>query len=165
MANEEEKYGFMEKHFKKAMAEGIDEFFIYCNSLSGAFDFPGLAKALNVKVVTPLDAYAKLAQSSSRLGVIAANSQATAGIEKAFTRENPQCYILGLGMLELVEAVERKMPPDEIARKYSLNRLIEFFKANNAEALVLGCTHFPYFKEALKGMDVIDPADVMYELL
>lgn len=165
MSDEAEKYAFMEKHFKKGMAEGIDEFFIYCNSLSGAFDFGKLAETLGVKVVTPLDAYKKLAKSYSRLGVIAANSQATAGIEKAFTGENPSCYIMGLGMLQLVEAVESKMPQAEIVEKYSLDGLVDFFNANGAEALLLGCTHFPYFKDAIRGIKVIDPADVMYELL
>jgi len=36
------------------------------------------------------------------------------------------------------------------------------------EALVLGCTHFPYFKEALAartGLPLVDPAEEMLRLL
>ena len=37
-----------------------------------------------------------------------------------------------------------------------------------AEALVLGCTHFPYFKEALAArtaLPLVDPAEEMLRLL
>jgi glutamate racemase len=35
-----------------------------------------------------------------------------------------------------------------------------------AEAVILGCTHFPYFKKELAAytsVQLIDPADLMYE--
>jgi len=169
MASQAEKEKFFTNLFNEAKAEhGIEDFFIYCNSLSAAFDFEALATKLGVKVVTPLMAYKKLAQKYEKLAVIAANNQATAGIEKAFTDANPSCYVLGLGMLNLVEAVESKKPEAEIIEKYSLSSLANFFKANKAQALILGCTHFPYFEEALaKATDlpIINPADIMFEMI
>jgi glutamate racemase len=41
-------------------------------------------------------------------------------------------------------------------------------EACGAEAVLLGCTHFPYFKDEFKmccRVPVIDPADMMYEAL
>ena len=164
-----EKESFFTDLFMTAIKEhAARDFFIYCNSLSAAVDFESIGKKLGVNVITPLMVYRRLAQSCTRVAVIAANNQSTAGIEKAFTDANPKCYVTGLGMLALVEAVESKLPPAEIVEKYRLSALSDFFKSNRAEALVLGCTHFPYFKDALAAVSVlpiIDPADMMFEML
>lgn len=168
MASFEEKDEIMSKLFKKGINQGCEIFFIYCNSLSAAYDYKTLGERLNVKVITPLMAYAKLAEKYKKIGVIAANNQATAGIEKAFTDANQNCYVNGIGMLQLVEAVESEMPAAEIVSKFELKKLAEFFKDNNAEALVLGCTHFPYFKDELKrvcDLEIIDPAEIMYNMI
>ncbi len=163
------KLDYFEKLFKNAIKENnVEGFFVYCNSLSAAVDFEYLGKKLDVRVATPLMAYREIAQKTSKLAVIAANNQATAGIEAAFTEKNPECYVMGLGMLELVEAVEAKISPEEIIEKFNLVQLIDFFEKNGAEALVLGCTHFPYFEEELKKrckLPIINPAEKMYYML
>ena len=175
MSDEASKYAHMKNLFERAMREGVRHFFIYCNSLSTTFDYPALAKELGVYCVTPLDAYAALAERYGCVGVIAANDQATAGIERAFTAKNPTCYVLGTGDLRLVEDIEKGFRdegadylPEAIIRRRRIDSLCEFYRANGAEALVLGCTHFPYLKEALAAktpLPIIDPADIMYDLL
>jgi len=179
IADEAEKEKKITELFKKGLDMGAEEFFIYCNSLSAAVNFNEIAEKLGTKAVTPLNAYAELATKYNKVAVIAANNMATGGIEKAFTDKNPNCYVLGVGLLEMVEMVESKLAPSEIIEKSSLYGLINFFRANGAEALILGCTHFPYFKEALKALpevmgsfgdqngafEIIDPADIMYKLL
>ncbi len=165
LSDNSEKEEKMTGLFEKGLALGAGSFFIYCNSLSAVFDFKGLGRKMGVKCVTPLEVYERLAAGYGKLAVIAANNQATAGIEKAFTGANPECRVMGLGFLELVRAVESKMPARELVEKFGLMKLIEFFKLNGAEALVLGCTHFPYFKKELSGIEIIDPAELMYEAL
>ena len=44
-----------------AMAQGCRRAFVYCNSLSAAVDFPGLAEETGMRIVTPLDVYRRLA--------------------------------------------------------------------------------------------------------
>ena len=175
MQSEDEKYKGMEKLFEDAIAQGADRFFIYCNSLSSTVDFSALADELNVKCVTPLDVYAKLAAGYKCVGLIAANNQATGGIEKVFTDANPDCYVIGTGLLNLVENIEsgfrKEGPaylPEAIVDRLHLRELCSFYERNGAEALVLGCTHFPYLKDALSKITVlpiIDPADIMYDML
>lgn len=175
MKTDEEKHVQMKAHFEKGLEMGAEAFFIYCNSLSAAFDFKSLSKELNVPCVTPLDAYKKLAKDYNCCGLIAANNQATAGIEKAFTLENPSCYILGSGLLFLVEEIEKgfrnegpDFTPDSIVEIHSLKKLCDFYKDNGAQCLILGCTHFPYIHKALESVSdlpLIDPADIMFSLL
>ena len=165
MADDDYKKEKMQQLFNKAIDQGCSKFFIYCNSLSSAFDYNKLAEEMGVCCVTPLNAYEKIANKYDKLAVIAANNQATCGIEKVFTNVNPSCYVIGLGILSLVEAIESKMAPAEIVSKFKLPQLIDFFNNAGCQALVLGCTHFPYFKNQLSGIKIIDPADIMYDLI
>ena len=152
----------------KAKVDGTDNVFVYCNSLSSSLDFEKIASAVGIKIVTPGNAYEKFASLYSTIGVIAANNQSTRWIENIFTAGNPAGYVLGAGNLKLVEAVEKKHSPDEIVQKFALRNMTDYFAASGAEAVVLGCTHFPYFMDALQQvcpLPVIDPADIMYDEL
>ena len=138
-----------------AMAQGCRRAFVYCNSLSAAVDFPGLAEETGMRIVTPLDVYRRLALRYRALGVIAANAQGLSGIEKVLLEANPALDLLGACALPVVLAVEAGM-------------LAAWFADGGMEALVLGCTHFPYFKEALAartGLPLVDPAEEMLRLL
>ena len=71
-------------------------------------------------------------------------------------------------MLSLICAVEDKRDPDEIVESFGLAHLMKFFEQNGLECLILGCTHFPYFQQALAkytSLPIINPADVMYNNL
>lgn len=78
-----------------AMAQGCRRAFVYCNSLSAAVDFPGLAEETGMRIVTPLDVYRRLAPRYRALGVIAANAQGLSGIEKVLLEANPALDLLG----------------------------------------------------------------------
>ena len=147
-----------------AMAQGCRRAFVYCNSLSAAVDFPGLAEETGMRIVTPLDVYRRLAPRYRALGVIAANAQGLSGIEKVLLEANPALDLLGACALPVVLAVEAGMPPEELVERHGLAALAAWFAGGGMEALVLGCTHFPYFKEALAartGLPLVDPAEEM----
>ena len=151
-----------------AMAQGCRRAFVYCNSLSAAVDFPGLAEETGMRIVTPLDVYRRLALRYRALGVIAANAQGLSGIEKVLLEANPALDLLGACALPVVLAVEAGMPPEELVERYRLAALAAWFADGGMEALVLGCTHFPYFKEALAArtrLPLVDPAEEMLRLL
>ena len=72
------------------------------------------------------------------------------------------------GLLPVVLDIEAGEDPDVLVKRHRLPELAEWYQALGAEALVLGCTHFPYFKEALLRqitLPVIDPAEEMLRLL
>ena len=147
---------------------GCKKAFIYCNSLSGSVDFGPIARETGLKIVTPLDVYRHLAPQYHSLAVIAANAQGLSGIEKVLLEANPALDLLGACALPVVLAVEAGMPPEELVERHRLAALAAWFADGGMEALVLGCTHFPYFKEALAartGLPLVDPAEEMLRLL
>ncbi len=105
-----------------AMAQGCRRAFVYCNSLSAAVDFPGLAEETGMRIVTPLDVYRRLAPCYRALGVIAANAQGLSGIEKVLLEANPALDLLGACALPVVLAVEAGMPPEELVERHRLWR-------------------------------------------
>lgn len=147
---------------------GADGIFIYCNSMSGAIDLSYLRQATGMNIVTPLDVYRELAQNYSRLGVMAANNQSLAGIERTIQACNSACWPIGFAQLPVVIDIESRRPPQEIVTGYKLSGVLEAMRAFGSEALILGCTHFPYMKKELAALNilpVIDPADRMIDML
>ena len=148
----------------QARRQGCDRVFVYCNSLSGAVDFSRLSEETGMPIVTPLDIYRALAPRYRRLGLIAANAQGLAGIERTLLSANPRLDLLGSAMLPVVLAIEEKLPPEEVVERFALGQLAQWFHRCGMEALVLGCTHFPYFQAALAKrteLPLIDPAEEM----
>ena len=151
-----------------AMAQGCRRAFVYCNSLSAAVDFPGLAEETGMRIVTPLDVYRLLAPRYHRLAVIAANAQGLSGIEGVLLQANPQLDLLGACSLPVVLSVEAATEPSRLVEQHHLMDLAAWFAGCGAEALVLGCTHFPHFKDALAertALPLVDPAEEMLRLL
>ena len=151
-----------------AQARGCERVFVYCNSLSGAVDFRPLAQETGLRIVTPLDIYRALAGSYQSLGVLAANAQGLAGIERTLCEANPRLRLLGTAALPVVLSVEAGTPPEELVARHHLDALCDWFARCGVQALVLGCTHFPYFKTALAArtnLPLIDPAEEMLSLL
>ena len=159
-----EKTAAVRAVLEQAQAQGCEKAFVYCNSLSSAVDFPPLAAETGMTIVTPLDIYRELAPQYRRLGLIAANAQGLAGIERTLFAANPALDLLGACMLPVVLSIEAGEPPEELVERHRLPELAEWFRRSGMEALVLGCTHFPYFKDALArrtSLPLIDPAEEM----
>ena len=164
LSSQEEKTAAVRAVLKDARSRGCEKVFVYCNSLSGAVDFGPLAEETCMTIVTPLDIYRELAPQYRRLGLIAANAQGLAGIERTLFAANPELDLLGACMLPAVLSIEAGQPPEELVEQHHLPELAEWFRLCGMEALVLGCTHFPYFKEALSqrtSLPLIDPAEEM----
>ena len=166
--NLEEKHAVLRGMLRDAMQKGCESAFIYCNSLSGAVRFPVLAQELNLRIVTTMDVYDKLAQRYDKLAVIAANAQALAGQETVMVRANPRILPMSVGMLPVVLDIEAGYPPEEIVRRNCLDTLMRYYEGIGCEALLLGCTHFPYIRDALAtctALPIIDPAEEMVQML
>lgn len=142
----------------------IDAVCIYCNSLSTAVNLENLKKTINLPIITPLESYKEVAKKYSVIGVIAANCQAAAGIEKIIQAVNSQAIVVGIGILPLVNAIEKGESPAQIIQKYGLKKALLFLEKLEIEIFILGCTHFPYFADELEAyakFEVFNPADFM----
>ena len=173
-SEEDVKLAVMDNIFDMAIGEGVKDFFIYCNSLSGCFDFDtyavmkSLEQGEDIRVYTPLQVYREIGRRFSRVGVMAANNLSAHGIEDALMAANPDIYVVGTGNMAIVRAIEDGLAPSDIVRVCGLADMLRYMEASGAEAIVLGCTHFPYLKEELAkltDLPLIDPADRMYEAL
>ena len=148
--------------------EGIGIVWVYCNSLSAAVNMDQLAEEEQVSLITPLTVYKRIAANYQKIGILAANNQSAAGIERVIQSVNPDCFVLGLGILPLVLQIEKGKSSQEIMQELGLDSIIDFFNTNLVDVLILGCTHFPYIKTALESLatvPILDPADLMYELI
>ena len=124
--------------------------FVYCNSLSSVVDFDRLALENKINIITPMQMYRNLGLEYKYLAVMAANSHGLTGVENN----------LYLSNLELVKAIEDKNSPDKIVADFDFKNLFNYFEQTKVEAVVLGCTHFPYIKEELEKITKLSIIDV-----
>ena len=149
-------------------ARGMERVLLYCNSLSATVDARALDAARGLRVRTPMDVYGEIALKHRRVGVLAANCQGAAGVERAMVNASPEITVIGAGNLLLVQGVEAGRDPAALLEECGVPELLRYFEANGAEAVVLGCTHFPYVKEALQkrtALPVLDPSERLAELV
>ena len=131
-------------------------------------DFTPIARETGLNIVTPLDVYRQLAPRYRSLAVIAANAQGAAGIERTMLAVNPALTLRTAGLLPVVLSIEAGEEPEALIARHRLPELCAWFEDAGAEALVLGCTHFPYFKDVLARqirLPILDPAEEMIRLL
>ncbi|MBT6773750.1 Asp/Glu/hydantoin racemase [Candidatus Woesearchaeota archaeon] len=148
----------------KVSKEGANTIVIYCNSLSGAIDLEFLRRVNKQKIITPLDVYAKIANNYKVFGLLAANCQSTANIEKLILKINKEAIIIGLGNLNIVNDIENNHRPIDIINNYNLVELCDIISKSGAEIIILGCTHYSYFYEELCGLSnqiILEPSEEM----
>lgn len=137
-----------------------DAIFVYCNSLSSVVDFDKLAIEEEIRIVTPMQMYRNLGLEYKYLAVMAANSHGLTGVENNLYVLNPHLRVLGLSMLELVKVIEDEKNPREIVEDFNFETLFNYFEKTEVEAVVLGCTHFPYIKNELEKISKLPIIDV-----
>lgn len=141
----EKKKQRLQKELQALVEQGVGLLVVYCNSLSSAVDFDALSKEFPLHILTPLHAYKTYAASYHSLGVIAANAQGCAGIERVLCQTNEALRVDSIGCLAWPLAIEAKKDPERLVEEEGLLESIAFFERRRVEAIVFGCTHFPYF--------------------
>ncbi|MBB5211319.1 aspartate/glutamate racemase family protein [Microbulbifer hydrolyticus] len=148
---------------------GASAAMIYCNSLSGAVDMTAVRAAVPIPVISPLDVYAELTQRYRNFGLLAANCQSCANIEREILAGNPSAKVIGIGNLQIVEDIEDGMPASMIVQQHALDDLAAALVKSGVQILILGCTHFDYFYEELllhcDGIRLFLPSERMLAIL
>jgi glutamate racemase len=156
------------KIIRKIKSESIDTIMIYCNSLSAAVDMDKLSIEEDIRIITPLNIYKKIAYNFKNIGVLTANNKSSAGIEKVVQSVNSDCNVIGIGILPLVMDIEKGISAEKIVEKFALRNVMEFYNSIKVDVIILGCTHFPYLYNELKkytAIPILDPAELMYEMI
>ena len=157
---DEERENIIVKIIYELKDKDCDAIFVYCNSLSSVVDFDRLAEKMNISIITPMQMYRNLGLEYKYLAVMAANSHGLTGVENNLYVSNPRLSVLGLSMLELVKAIEEGNKPEQIVEDFNFKTLFNYFELTNVEAVVLGCTHFPYIKKELEKITKLPIIDV-----
>ena len=164
----DERYQTLLELLRQIKKLGTQKVLVYCNSLSGAVDFETLACQVGLTIVTPLQMYRDLAKNYQHLAVLSANAQGLAGIEQVLIQSNPSITLVNHSSIRLVEAIEKGDTPEEIIKKFHLAELMKYVSQLKVEALLLGCTHFPYLLPQLENLleiPIINPAKKIIEKL
>lgn len=175
----------LEKLFFSGVQEAIDNnveaIFIYCNSLSVAVNYNKISQELQIPIITPIESYQNIAQEYSSVALLAANSFSAYRIDELLRKANPHLHTVTFGMMNLVEAIERGECAEKIMEKLHLRGLLNYLagivqEGDKIEAVLLGCTHFPYMMEEFqrilweqqsggKVLHICNPAEEMLERL
>lgn len=149
--------------------KGAKSCMIYCNSLSGAIDLEAVKAKGEIPIVTPLDVYAELTKKYRNFGLLAANCQSCANIERIILSNNPTAKVIGIGNLQIVEDIEAGLSPDTIISLHALTNLTDSLVQSGVQIFIMGCTHFDYFFDALnaltQGIKLYQPSERMLQLL
>ncbi len=101
-------------------------------------------------VIDPGAAAAQLVSPLNRVGVIGTTSTINSkAYDRALKQLNPALAIQSQDCPLLVPMVEENWPEDEVLMGV-LKRYLAGFITNPVEALILGCTHYPYLKSAIQ---------------
>ena len=149
-SSSEYRMAFMREKVEELRAE-YDAIFVYCNSLSSVVDFDQLSQEYEMPMITPMQMYRQLAMNYQQVAVMAANSHGLMGVENNLYKAKPSLQ---------VKSIEANLSPKEIATKFDFSSLFSFFNGSNVEAVILGCTHFPYIKEELESLTKLPIIDV-----
>jgi len=125
---------------------------VACNTAS-AVALEGLQKSFDIPIVgviQPGSEAAVRAASQKRIGVIGTASTIRSGAYRAtIKRLDPDMIVTDQPCPLLVPLVEEDWPHDRVVTEV-LEKYLAPFKESLPDALILGCTHYPYMKSIIQ---------------
>lgn len=146
---------------------------IACNTVSASAESAIRELAGSVPVFGVIEAGAKIASeinsSPKLIGVIGTLATVVSGAyERAIKKQNPGISVFSKACPMLVPLAEEGWTHNDVARK-TLEIYLDDFRTRDLDALILGCTHYPLFKDMIvevlgnSNTRIIDSADVIAE--
>lgn len=129
----------------------LEAIVIACNSASTAvLDY--LRSCFDIPFVGVVPAIKPAAELSKRKNIGLLATEGT--IQRAYTEQLIQqfandCDVKKMGSQLLVQLAERKLS-GEVIKDQELLSIVEPLVSANVDVIVLGCTHFPWFKQELR---------------
>ncbi|MEG1607179.1 MAG: glutamate racemase [Mucinivorans sp.] len=146
------------------VARGVGIVVVACNTITGAAidnfraEFPSIRFVGMEPAIKP----AATASRSGVVGVLATKATLSGHLylnTKALMSGVKLVEVAGEGLVELVESGQQNSPEAEVLLEEYLRPMI----AAGADGVVLGCTHYPFLKRAIKkiigpSIRIVDPA-------
>ncbi len=152
---------------KFLIGQGVKMIIIACNTASAAAFKAVQAAAGNIPVLNVIDAGTAAAIQSGKkvIGVIGTLGTVSSGAyDVSLKQANGALTIKSKACPMLVPLAEEGWTDNEVALQ-TLDIYLSPFRNNGVEALILGCTHYPLFKQPIqeyfaeKGLEIIDSAE------
>ncbi|TVQ04728.1 MAG: glutamate racemase [Balneolaceae bacterium] len=147
--------------------KGVKMIIIACNTASAAAHDSVQALAGEVPVLNVIESGTKAAIRSGKKHIGVIGTLATIGsgaYEKSLKNADQTITVKSNACPLLVPLAEEGWIDNEVTRK-TIEIYLSPFKNNGVEALILGCTHYPLFKQSIqdffegKELDLIDSAE------
>jgi len=153
----------------------VDLVIMACNT-SAALVEPALRKEFSLPMIDLLHSTGDIVQKNAyaRVGVMSTMATAkTKAFSRAIEKKQPQAQVFELACPDLVPLVESNQAKSREAVE-ALNPYAKELIAHNVDAIIYGCTHFPFLHESMrrcltelnaKHIEMIDPAECLSEEL
>lgn len=127
---------------------------IACNTVSASANEEIIAHAKEIPVLDVISAGThaalQLSHSNNRIGVIGTLATITSGAyEEALKQQEQDIRVFSKACPLLVPLAEEGWTDNEIAHQ-TLQIYLKDIKSKQLDSLILGCTHYPLFKEAIR---------------
>jgi len=126
---------------------------VACNT-SSSFSLPALKRRYDIPVIGVIEPGAREAARATRkmkVGVIGTRATVSSGVyEREIKRINPEIRVTSEACPLFVPFAEEGWLKDDITKRVA-GRYLAPFKKRNIDAIVLGCTHYPLLKPAIRG--------------
>lgn len=153
------------------LSKGVKMIIIACNTASAAAHDSVQALAGDIPVINVIESGTKAALRSGKKEIGVIGTLATIGsgaYEKALKEADQSLTVKSKACPLLVPLAEEGWLDNEVTRQ-TIEIYLEPFKSNGVEALILGCTHYPLFKQVIqdyfndKKLELIDSAESVAE--
>ena len=152
------------------LSKGVKAVVIACNTAS-ALALADLQDLYNVPIIGMVQPGAVAAMNATKnknIGIIGTNATIKSGQYGQYLRKlDPSVTVVTKACPLFVPLVEEGLIDDRITEDM-VSRYLREFKQYDIDSLILGCTHYPLFREALEryfegGVKIIDSAEACAE--
>lgn len=152
---------------ERLLSLGAERILIACCTASTVYPFlPEKYRRASVPIIDPVARAAAISSRAGRIGVISTEATKRSGaFDRSILRLCPGAFVRSEAVPELVTLAERGFS-DENMSEYASSVIKDIqsrFRGSDIDTLILGCTHFSYFKKSLEGalgVRVIDSAEI-----
>lgn len=165
------KYGLQITDF--LLRRGVKMVLIACNTVASAAEVDIKAKCKDIPVLGVIEAGTTAVgrlKKNRKIGVIGTLATIGSGAyDKSLNRLDPEILVFSRACPLLVPLAEEGWTHNTIAEQV-LHIYLDEVKSQNLDALILGCTHYPLFKDTIVkvmdgyGLSVIDSAEAIAEM-
>jgi glutamate racemase len=132
--------------------QGVKMIVVACNTVS-AVAIDDLRAHFNIPVVGMISSGASTASHHSRKGSVGVIGTLATISSGAYTRAlqaiNPSCNVVSRACPLFVPLAEEGWGGHPVAQLVS-DEYLSFFRAENIDALILGCTHYPILRDVIQ---------------